>query len=107
MNAEQFTPRQQALLRRMWRLYKTDGILRRQRIFHRAFLLVTALFLVASVVAIVNEWPAAAVAVLSFLTGGAVALAGTSRGRADLWPAFEAVIDWERLSQLAGGDKEA
>jgi hypothetical protein len=103
MNADQLTPQQKAFLNKVWRLHKNGGIPRRRKILRNISVGFAILFLVVSFFGIVNEWEQLAVWAVSFLAGYCIAVAGTTRGNIQLWPAWEAIIDWERLSAIAKG----
>ena len=74
---------------------------------HRVAVAFAMLFFAITVIGIVNEWGGLAISAASFLVGLCVGFAGYTKGNIDLWPAWEAVIDWERLSALANsGEKD-
>jgi hypothetical protein len=101
------TPQQKTYLKRVLHLQNTGGIVRRRTIVHRVAVGFAMLFFAISVIGIVNEWGGLAISATSFLVGLCVGLAGYTKGNMDLWPAWEAVIDWDRLSALANSEEKS
>jgi hypothetical protein len=101
------TPQQKTFLRRVLHLHKTGAIVRRRTIVHNVAVGFATLFVALSAIGIVNEWRALAISATSFLAGLCVGFAGYTKGNIHLWPAWEAVIDWERVAAIAhGGEKD-
>src|SRR5690348_17260640 len=100
------TPRQKTFLKRILQLQKTGGIIRRRAIAHNVAVGFAILFFGIATTAVVYEWGGLVIAAMSFMVGLCVGFAGYTKGNMDLWPAWEAVIDWERLSALANGEEK-
>ena len=100
------TPKQKAFLKRALNLHKTGGIVRRRTIVHNIAAAFAILFLAISAIGVVNEWRGLAISATSYLAGLCVAFAAYTKGNMNLWPAWEAVIDWERVSALANSEEK-
>ena len=99
------TPQHRAFLKRLSHLHATSGIVRRRRMVQAVAVVLTILLAALSVVGIVMKWQGPTVPALSVLTGYSAAVAGFTGGNIRLWPVWEAVIDWNRVSALANSEE--
>src|SRR5687767_8274167 len=100
MSVKNLTPEQIAFLRTLWRQHEEGVIERRRRTIRGVAIGIGLLFVVPSVVGIMNNWWPMVVWFFGCAVGTCAALAGLMRTNIRMWPAVEMVIDWQRLEAI-------